>query len=36
MYDLLTSSQIKNADRRAIESFISGLVVNLNYVSISV
>lgn len=34
MYDLLTSSQIKNDGQRAIESFISGLVINLNYVSI--
>ena len=36
MYDLLTSSQSKDADRQAIESFISGLVVDLNYASISV
>ena len=36
MYDLVTSLQMKTPDRRAIEVFNSELVVNLNYVSISV
>jgi hypothetical protein len=36
LYDLLTSSQIKTADRQAIQSFISGIVNTLNFVSISV
>ena len=36
VYSLLTSSQMKSADQRAIDSFLGGLTVNLNYASISV
>ena len=36
MYDLVTGSQMKDLNQRAVESFTSGVVVNLNYVSISV
>lgn len=36
LYDLITSSRIKSADQRVIEAFVSGLVVNLNYTSVSV